>query len=139
MDTTIADIARFAAGYVRGEGLSPEGFAELVKPQLPITTASQFPSLQPELPKTQRRRDLAAGLGVIVFDGAQGPGFMKGGHNDGTGNTLVCVQRGRRCVVILSNDVRAERAFPRLVEFAIGDTGAPWRWEYGALAFLEHE
>lgn len=139
MDTTIADIARFAAGYVRGEGLSPQGFAELVKPQLPITTASQFPSLQPELPEAQRRRDLAAGLGVIVFDGAQGPGFMKGGHNDSTGNTVVCVQRGRRCVVILSNDVRAERAFPRLVKFAIGDTGAPWRWEYGAMGFWEHE
>jgi hypothetical protein len=42
-------------------------------------------------------------------------------------------------VVILSNDVRAERAFPRLVEFAIGDTGAPWRWEYGEMAFWEHE
>lgn len=139
MDTTIADIARFAAGVVRGEGLSPESFAELLKPKLPITTASQFPSLQPELPEAQRRRDLAAGLGVIVFDGAQGPGFMKGGHNDSTGNTLVCVQRGRRCVVILSNDVRAERAFPRLVEFAIGKTGAPWRWEYGGMAFWEHE
>jgi hypothetical protein len=64
---------------------------------------------------------------------------MKGGHNDSTGNTLVCVQRGRRCVVILSNDVRAERAFPRLVKFAIGDTGVPWRWEYGEAAFWEHE
>ncbi len=139
MDTTIADIARFAAAYVRGEGLSPESFAELVKAQLPITTASQFPSLQPELPEAQRRRDLAAGLGVIVFDGPKGPGFMKGGHNDSTGNTLVCVQRGRRCVVILSNDVRAERAFPRLVKFAIGDTGVPWRWEYGEAAFWERE
>lgn len=135
MDTTIADIARLAAGYARGEGLSPKGFAELVKPQLPISTATQFPSLQPELPKAQRRPDLAAGLGVIVFDGPQGPGFMKGGHNDTTGNTWVCVQRGRRCVVILANDVRAERAFPRLVEFAIGDTGAPWRWEYSEMEF----
>jgi CubicO group peptidase (beta-lactamase class C family) len=139
MDTTIADIARFAAGYVRGEGLSPESFAELVKARLPITTASQFPSLQPELPEAQRRRDLAAGLGVIVFDGPQGPGFMKGGHNDSTGNTLVCLHRGRRCVVILSNDVRAERAFPRLVRFVLGDAGAPWRWEYGASEFWEHE
>jgi hypothetical protein len=124
---------------VRGEGLSPESFAELVKARLSITTASQFPSLQPELPEAQRRRDLAAGLGVIVFDGPQGPGFMKGGHNDSTGNTLVCLQRGRRCVVILSNDVRAERAFPRLVRFVLGDVGAPWRWEYGASEFWEHE
>jgi CubicO group peptidase (beta-lactamase class C family) len=135
MDTTIADIAAFAAGYVRGEGLSKASRAALVAPQLAITTASQFPSLQPELPPAQRRADLAAGLGVIVFDGPQGPGFMKGGHNDSTANTLVCLERGQRCVVILSNDVRSEPAFPALVQFILGETGAPWRWEYGEMAF----
>ncbi|MEG3194169.1 serine hydrolase domain-containing protein, partial [Lysobacter sp. D1-1-M9] len=50
MDTTIADMARFVAGLVRGEGLSPESHSEMIRPQLPITTASQFPTLQPELP-----------------------------------------------------------------------------------------
>ncbi|MEO5629040.1 MAG: serine hydrolase domain-containing protein, partial [Thermomonas sp.] len=131
MDTTITDMAHFVAGYVRGEGLTTQSRAELVKPQLPIRTLSQFPSLQPDLPLDRQRRDLAAGLGVVVFDGPQGPGFYKGGHNDSTGNTFVCVERHRRCVVILSNDVRAEAAFPRLVAFAIGATGAPWTWEYG--------
>jgi len=131
MDTTIADMARFAAGYVRGEGLSAESRAELTRPQLPITTATQFPSLQPELPPVDRRADLAAGLGVIVFDGPQGRGFFKGGHNETIANTWVCVERRRRCVVILSNDVRAERAFPGLVRALMGETGAPWAWEYG--------
>ncbi len=135
MDTTIADIAAFAAGYVRGDALSKASRAALVAPQLAITTASQFPSLQVELPPAQRRADLAAGLGVIVFDGPQGRGFMKGGHNDSTANTLVCLERGQRCVVILSNDVRSEPAFPALVQFILGDTGAPWRWEYGDMAF----
>jgi CubicO group peptidase (beta-lactamase class C family) len=136
MDTTIADIARFAAGYVNGEGLSLAGAAALTQAHLPITTATQFPTLQPELPPAQRRADLAAGLGVVVFDGPQGTGFFKGGHNDSTGNTWVCVKAGKRCVVILSNDVRAERAFPRLVEFILGETGAPWRWEYGEMAVV---
>ncbi len=136
MDTTIADMAKFAAGYVRGEGLSKKAHAELLKPHLPITTATQFPTLQPELPKAKWRADLAAGLGVIVFDGAQGRGFTKGGHNETTGNAWVCVERGQRCVVILANDVRAEAAFPRLVEFAIGETGAPWRWDYGDMTFV---
>jgi CubicO group peptidase (beta-lactamase class C family) len=135
MDTTMADIARFAAGYVRGDGLTPRGRAELTRPQLPITTATQFPSLQPELPAARRRAHLAAGLGVIVFEGPQGPGFFKGGHNDSTGNTWVCLERRRDCVVILSNDVRAEPAFPRLVAFVLGDTGTPWTWEYGAMTF----
>ncbi len=131
MDTTIDDMARLAAGYVRGDGLSARGRAELTRPQLPITTASQFPSMQPELPPDRRRPHLAAGLGVIVFEGPQGPGFFKGGHNDSTGNTWVCVERSQDCVVILANDVRAERGFPRLVRFVLGDTGVPWEWEYG--------
>jgi hypothetical protein len=108
----------------------------LTAPHLPITTATQFPTLQPELPPARRRADLAAGLGVIVFNGPQGAGFFKGGHNDSTGNTWVCVKPGKRCVVILANDVRAERAFPRLVEFILGETGVPWAWEYGAMNFV---
>jgi CubicO group peptidase (beta-lactamase class C family) len=139
MDTTIVDMAKLAAGYSRGEGLSAQGASELAKAHLPITTATQFPSLQPELPIDQRRADLAAGLGVIVFDGPQGPGYYKGGHNDSTGNTWVCVQRGRRCVVILANDVRAEAAFPHLVSFVLGETGVPWDWEYGDMTFWKPE
>jgi hypothetical protein len=136
MDTTITDVAQFAAGYVRGEGLSARGRAELTKPQLPITTASQFPSFQPELPPAERRADLAAGLGVVVFEGPQGHAFYKGGHNDSTGNTWVCVERSKRCVVILSNDVRAEAAFPAIVRFLLGETATPWSWEYGAMKLI---
>lgn len=67
---------------------------------------------------------------MIAFIGPQGPGFFKSGHNDSTANTLVCVERRRRCVVLLSNDVRAEAAFPELVKAVLGETGLPWRWEY---------
>ena len=134
MDTTIADFARFAAGFMRGEGIGKTSRAEMIRPQLPIGTATQFPSFQPELPPERRRKDLSAGMGVITFRGPQGPGFFKGGHNDTTGNTWVCVERGRRCVVILANDVRAEAAFPGIVKLVLGETGVPWEWEYGSAA-----
>ena len=137
LDTTITDLARFVAALVRGQGLSAASRRELARPILPITTRTQFPTLQAELPLAQRRSDLAAGLGVVVFSGPQGRGFMKGGHNDSTGNTFVCLERGRRCVLILSNDVRAEPTFPRLVEFVLGRTGTPWRWEYGDMVFWD--
>ena len=135
MDSTITDIARFAAALVRGEGLSKRARADMVRRDLAITTASQFPTLQPELPKSDRRANLAAGLGVIVFEGPQGRGYTRGGHNDSTGNIMVCVERDQRCVVILGNDVRAEAAFPKLVAFVLGETGAPWSWLYGDLHF----
>lgn len=131
MDTTISDFARFAAAMVRGEGLSKRSRAEMTRLQLPITTPVQFPTLLPELPPAERRPDLGAGLGVIVFQGPQGAGFNKGGHNDTTANNWVCLERLKRCVVILSNDVRAETAFPVLVRFILGETGVPYDWEYG--------
>lgn len=137
MDTTLADMARFAAAYVRGEGLDAKSAAELVRPQRPITTASQFPTLQDELPPAQRRADLSAGLGVVTFQGPQGAAFFKGGHDDNTGNTMVCVRQTQRCIVLLGNDVRAEDAFPALVRFVLGETGVPWTWEYGGRKFVD--
>ncbi|MBV2150131.1 hypothetical protein KRZ98_17955 [Sphingobium sp. AS12] len=49
------------------------------------------------------------------------------------------MERGRRCVVILANDVRAERAFPAIVRFILDETGAPWDWEYGDMVFWNAE
>ena len=71
---------------------------------------------------------LSAGLGVVTFDGPFGRAFFKGGHNDTTGNSWICVESRRSCVVLFSNDVRAEVAFPNLVRFVLGDTGAPYSW-----------
>jgi CubicO group peptidase (beta-lactamase class C family) len=131
MDTTITDLAGFAAYMVRGENLSKIAATERVRGSLRITTATQFPNFLPDAAADKRVPGLAAGIGVIAFTGPQGPGWFKGGHNEATGNTLVCVERGERCVLILANDVRAERAFPTLVKAALGETGVPFGWEYG--------
>jgi len=131
MDTTIADFAKFAAAFMKGKGISKRTRADMVRPELVITTASQFPTPQPELPPGQRHKGLGAGLGVVSFIGPQGRGFFKGGHNDSTGNMWVCLERSRRCVVILANDVRAEAAFPSIVKLVLGQSGVPWTWEYG--------
>ena len=134
MDTSIADIGRLAASQVRGDGLSAAGRAEWARPQLAIGTRSQFPSLQAPLASAPFPA-LGAGLGVIAFEGPQGAGFFKGGHNDSTANVWVCPEARRRCVVILSNDVRTEPAFPALVKSILGETGLPWAWEYGDMKF----
>ena len=130
MDTTIADMAKFAAAMARGWRLKTATRRAYAVPQLPITSRQQFPTLLPEAPPSERWPGLAAGLGVISFTGPQGRGLMKGGHNDSTANTMVCIEAKRRCVVILSNDVRAEAAFPKLVETMLGPTGFAWQWEY---------
>ena len=131
MDTDIADQARFWAAVVRGEALSPTSRAELVRPQLAITSRQQFPTLREGRGEWDRTVELSAGLGVVTFRDHSGPAWFKGGHNDWTGNMVLCLESGRRCVVLLGNDVRAERIYPELVEFILGPTQMPWGWEYG--------
>lgn len=134
LDTTIADMARFSAGVMGGPDTL---WREMARPQLPIRSAVQFPSLQPDAPAAEQVPHLAAGLGVVTFEGPQGPGFFKGGHNESTGNMWVCLERSRRCVLLLGNDVRAERIYPQIVELVLGDTGMPWRWEYSNAGWLQ--
>lgn len=129
MDTTIEDQARMWAGIVRGEGLSAASRAMLVRAQLPIASASQFPTLAPG--QVAWPQQLAAGLGLVTFVDRSGPAWFKGGHDDGTGNMVICLETGRRCVVMLSNDVRAERIYPELARRVLGETDMPWTWEYG--------
>jgi CubicO group peptidase (beta-lactamase class C family) len=131
MNTTISDLSKFTAALVRGDGLTPGSRAEINRPVLHIATASLFPLFLPDLPRSQQRKDLYSGLGVILFDGPEGHGFYKGGHDGQTANTMVCVESTQSCVLILSNDVRAEAGFADLVKFILGHTGVPYDWEYG--------
>jgi CubicO group peptidase (beta-lactamase class C family) len=131
MNTSISDLSKFAAALISGDGLSPASRAEMTKPSLHITTSGLFPLFQPDLPLSEQRKDLASGLGVTVFDGPQGHGFFKGGHDGQTANTLICIEASQRCVLILSNDVRSEAGFFDLVRFILGDIGEPYGWEYG--------
>jgi CubicO group peptidase (beta-lactamase class C family) len=136
MDTTIDDMASLAAFISSGSGLSAQSRAAFSQAHLAIRSKSQFPSLLPE-PATPAFENLSAGLGVISYRGPQGQVFFKGGHNDSTANTWVCVEATRRCIVLLSNDVRAEAAFPALVSHVLGETGIPWSWEYPGMTFWQ--
>ena len=129
MDTSIEDQARLWAGVVRGDGLSPASRAALARGWLPIASRHQFPPFEEGSAAWPRR--LAAGLGVVTFqDRSGGAGWFKGGHNDTTANMVICLDAKRRCVVMLSNDVRAERIYPELARRVLGENDMPWAWEY---------
>jgi CubicO group peptidase (beta-lactamase class C family) len=130
MDTSIADQARLWAGIIRGDGLSAASRAELVRPQFPITSAHQFPTLMTETDPRNAEIGLSAGLAVVTFRDTTGPAWFKGGHNDWTGNMVIGLESKKRCLVLLANDVRAERIYPELARIILGDTKMPWTWEY---------
>lgn len=128
MDTTIADQAKLWAGIMRGDGLRPDTRAAFATGWLPITSRHQFPTLiGGDVAWPQK---LAAGLGVLTFEDRSGTGWFKGGHDDTTANFVLCLETGQRCVVMLSNDVRAERLYPELGRQALGPDDMPWSWEY---------
>ncbi|MDQ3674053.1 MAG: beta-lactamase family protein [Gemmatimonadota bacterium] len=131
MDTSIEDQARLWAGIVRGDGLTRSSRAELVRRQVPIASAHQFPTLASAADPRNATIGLAAGLGLVTFQDPTGPAWFKGGHNDWTGNILICLESGKRCLVMLANDVRAERIYPEITRLILGETAMPWRWEYG--------
>jgi hypothetical protein len=43
---------------------------------------------------------------------------------------VIGLESKKRCLVLLANDVRAERIYPELARIILGDTRMPWTWEY---------
>lgn len=134
MDSSLSDQARLWAALSRGWGLSAASRDQLISPQVPIQSVAQFPSLRRDEDPSLKALSLAAGLGLVVFDNGDGQAWFKGGHDDFTGNFLLCLERGQRCVLMMSNDVRAEGLYPHIARLLLGPTRMPWRWEYGATA-----
>lgn len=130
LDTTITDMSKLAAAMVSGWGLSAKARAELDKASFPIVSEAQFPPFLIKDNPANARIGLAAGIGVVVYDGPQGHAFFKGGHNDITDNHVGCVETGKRCVVLLSNSGAAQRLYPTLAKAVLGELGTPWAWEY---------
>uniref|UniRef100_B0T656 Beta-lactamase n=1 Tax=Caulobacter sp. (strain K31) TaxID=366602 RepID=B0T656_CAUSK len=137
LDTTVTDLSKLAAAMVSGRGLSAKSAAERIKPSFPIANAHEFPPSLTDDDPANARIGLAAGIGVVVFDGPQGHAFFKGGHNDITDNMLICVERGQRCILMLTNSGVGARIFPPLLKAALGDIGMPWTWEYNPVLPVE--
>lgn len=128
METTIGDQARLWAGIVRGEGLAPASRAALIQGSLAITSAHAFPTLAEG--QAAWPQNLAAGVGVVTYRDRDGPAFFLGSHDDYDTNLVLCREQGQRCLVLLSNDVRAERLAPELAALTFGGTEVPWGWLY---------
>jgi CubicO group peptidase (beta-lactamase class C family) len=129
MDTTVTDFSAFLAGVVAGEGISNEAKAEMLGVQVRITARRQFPTQFPVDTDSNQDIQLSYGLGWGLFESRFGPAFFKEGHDDGTNNYALCLDRTRHCILILSNSSNAESIFLYLVNELLGNTGLPWEWE----------
>jgi len=129
MDTTLADFSKLLAAVARGDGLTQAARAEMVRRQVAIDSPQQFPTLLEERTNRWASIELGYGLGWGVFETPYGHAFFKEGHDDGTANYALCLDKQRDCILLLSNSVRAEHIYATLVNRLLGPVNLPAAWE----------
>jgi CubicO group peptidase (beta-lactamase class C family) len=131
MATSVNDLARFTSALLGGQILKASTMKEMLKPVLTINTLHEFPIKPNELESEETRKvGLAYGVGWGLLTKTQyGPAFFKEGHGDGAQNFMICFERRKACMIILTNSDNGEKAFKPLLEKLFGDTVTPWEWE----------
>jgi CubicO group peptidase (beta-lactamase class C family) len=128
MITTVADVAAFLAGVLRGDGLSAGALHEMLGPQIAIVSPRQFPSQAPGKTRVNEAIGLSAGLGWVVYRSPMGPAFFKEGNDPGTQNVAIGFSGTGDGLVLLANSSRGDRMFHPLLELLFGPSCLPWFW-----------
>ncbi|MDQ0008744.1 CubicO group peptidase (beta-lactamase class C family) [Luteibacter jiangsuensis] len=128
MDTTITDYAHLLAAMSRGDGLKAATYRTWLKPVVRIRSVRQFPTIGLADSHDNDSISLGYAIGVGTFESPRGPAFFKEGHDDGTNNLFVCLERSKTCVLLMSNSSRGESIFAYLLDDVLGKTCFPWYW-----------
>jgi CubicO group peptidase (beta-lactamase class C family) len=129
--TTADDLAKFAVALMNGRVISAASRAEMLSPFVHIRTLHQFAAKENEGEGEEAKRlGLAYGMGWGLLTRTKfGPAFFKEGHGDGAQNYMICFERSRSCMILLTNSDNGELAFRALLEGILGNTETPWEWE----------
>jgi CubicO group peptidase (beta-lactamase class C family) len=131
MSTSAADLAKFTTAFLDGKIVKNATRAEMLQPVLRIDTIAQFgPGASQHDGKVAENAGLAYGVGWGLLTNTRfGPAFFKEGHGDGAENYMICFERQKSCMILLTNSDNGELAFRPLLETILGDTVTPWEWE----------
>jgi CubicO group peptidase (beta-lactamase class C family) len=109
METTVHDLSLFTAAFLGNKILAPATRAEMLRSQITIHSAHQFPTLDEATGKDGENVALAYGLGWgLLTKTPYGEAF---------------------CMMLLTNSDNGELAFRPLLEKLLGDSVTPWEWE----------
>ena len=129
MSTTFEDFTKFYTHLISGKGLSKKSFNEMTSQQIRIKSRSQFGPLATIDSTDNDNIQLGYGLGVGTFSTPYGRAFFKEGHDEGWGHYSICFPDKKIAVVIMTNNDNGESIFKEFLDYSIGDTFTPWRWE----------
>jgi len=100
----------------------------MLRPQVKIHSAHQFPSLATETTSANDAIQLSYGVGWGLYSSPYGPAFFKEGHDEGWRHLALCFKNGDG-LLILTNSSNGEGIFKPLIDSILGSTAFPFDWE----------
>jgi CubicO group peptidase (beta-lactamase class C family) len=130
LETTPDDYKLFIAGVLEKKVLKPAAYDTLFKQQLRLRTMYQM-GKDCCKDTVDDNDDILLGyaLGWGRLQTPYGFGVFKEGHGDGFQHYSILFPEKGAGIVILTNSDNGESIFKELLQFAIGDTFTPWKWQ----------
>lgn len=129
MQTTIRDYSTFLSAMMRGGLLDANSKAAMLRPQVTIHSAHEFPSLATETSTANDPIHLTYGLGLGLYSTPYGPAFFKEGHDEGWRHLALCFDKTGGGILIMTNSSNGEGIFNPLLDSLLGATFFPFEWE----------
>jgi CubicO group peptidase (beta-lactamase class C family) len=129
MQTTLRDYARFARAVLNGELLNRGTREQMLRPQIQILSKHEFPTLSTETTTENQAIHLSYGLGWGLYWSPYGEAFFKEGHDDGWRSYVVCFDKPKSGMLIMTNSSNGEDIYSGLLEELLRDTSTPLQWE----------
>jgi CubicO group peptidase (beta-lactamase class C family) len=130
MQTTLRDYARFARAVLDGTIPDSDSRKIMLSPQIQIFSAHEFPSLATETnTSADRALRLSYGLGWGLFFTPYGKAFFKEGHDEGWRHYVVCFDKPKDGMLIMTNNSGGEDIYDALLRALLRDTFTPLDWE----------
>ncbi len=131
MTTSAEDLARFAMALFAGKVIQPATRKKMLAPAIRLRSLHQF-ALKANEPEGREAVEVGlaygAGWGLLTRT-KYGPAFFKEGHGDGAQNYMICFEKRKACMILLTNSDNGELAFRPLMDKIFGNTVTPWEWE----------
>jgi CubicO group peptidase (beta-lactamase class C family) len=127
--TTVLDYALFVRAVIDGTILEKKTRKLMLAPQIRITSKHMFPTLATETTTENENIELSSGLGWGLYRTPYGVAFFKEGHDDGWRHYVVCFDRPKAGILIMTNSSNGEDIFSGLLKDLFGNTFTPLEWE----------
>lgn len=129
MQTTLRDYARFMQAVLRDAVLDRKARERMLSPQIQIFSKHEFPTLSTKTARENQAIHLSYGLGWGLYRTRYGKAFFKEGHDEGWRHYVVCFDRPKTGILIMTNSSNGEDIYSGLLESLLRDTFTPLAWE----------